>query len=85
LNVKVVNLGVVKDLLTEWERVRLHIVKGDIGGFQSVFCDSQQRETIFLGGVYKHDPQKALGAALKLSAARALEEDEPPVFRSSGL
>ena len=79
---KVVNLGKIRDLLAEWERVRQHIVSGEITGFQATFCDSASGETIFLGGVYKDDPAAALRAAMKLSAARTLREDVPPKFKA---
>lgn len=78
----VVNLGIVKDMLAELDRVRQHVLSGNIAGFQSVFCDSQGGETIFLAGAYKHDPKQALAASLKLSAARALAEDEPPKLKT---
>jgi hypothetical protein len=81
---KVVNLGPVKDLLGEWERVRQGILSGRTGGFHVVFMDNETgKETIFLGGVYREDPQRALGASLKASAARALIEDEPPLFQAT--
>lgn len=79
-NTKVVNLGKVRDLLSEWDTVRKHILAGNIGGFQSMFCDTTGRETIYVGGVYREDPQKALKALLRMSAARALAEDDPPQF-----
>jgi hypothetical protein len=80
-NTKVVNLGKVRDLLAEWETVRKHILAGNISGFQSMFCDTTTgRETIYVGGVYREDPQKALKAMLRMSAARALTEDDPPQF-----
>jgi hypothetical protein len=77
MHTRVVNIGKVRDLLMEWEKVRRHITAGRITGFQTVFCDSQDRETIYLGGVYRENPQAGIAATLKLSAARMLEEDEP--------
>lgn len=77
MNMKVVKLGMVRDLLAEWEKVRRHILAGETAGFHSMFCDSDGQETLFLGGVYKEDPEKALKATLKVSAARVLDEDEP--------
>jgi hypothetical protein len=78
---KIVNLGLIKDLLAEWDRVRSHIVSGDITGFQTVFLDSDSHESIFTGGVCKDDPRAALKAALRLSMARTLSEDTPPAKR----
>jgi hypothetical protein len=83
MNTTVINLGKVRDMLVEWEKVRQQIVSGKISGFQTVFVDEKQRETIYLGGVYKNDPRAAMAAALKLSAARMLNEDAPiPVKRA---
>lgn len=80
---KVVNLGAVKDMLAELECARQHILSGDVSGFQAVFCDTEQQETIYLAGTYRNDPTKALKASLKLSAARALVEDEPPQLKTA--
>jgi hypothetical protein len=75
MHTRVVNIGKVRDMLVEWEKVRQHIVTGHIAGFQTVFCDDLDKETIFLGGVYRANPHAAIAATLKLSAARMLEED----------
>lgn len=82
METRVVNLGNVRSLLAEWEKVRQHILKRRITGFQTVFRDSENAEAIFFGGVYKDDPQAALAATLKLSAAKVLEEDEPPLLHT---
>lgn len=74
----VVNLGQVRDLLAEWERVKAHIVGGKITGFHATFRDSEQTETTFAGGVYREDPAQAARAALRMSAYRTLTEDTPP-------
>ena len=75
---RVVNLGMVKDLLAEWDKVRAYIVAGKTGGFQTVFCDSQGgHETIFMGGLYRDDKNLAARAQLRMSAARMLSEDGP--------
>jgi hypothetical protein len=80
-NTKVVNLGQIRDaraLLVEWEKVKLEILAGKVGGFYTVLCDEERREAVFIGGIFKEDPSAGLKAALKLSAARAVEEDEAP-------
>jgi len=79
---KVVQLGLVRDLLAEWERVRSRIAAGRVGGFQAVFCDSEGgQEEVFLGGVYQKDVSLATRAQLRISAARVLAEDEPPKIK----
>lgn len=79
---KVVDLGTVRDLLAEWERVRSHILAGGIAGFQVAFCGENTNETIFVGGTYKDNPTAALRVALKMSAARVLTEDPPPLLKN---
>jgi hypothetical protein len=76
MHTRVVNIGKVRDLLVEWEKVRQRITSGQITGFQTVFCDGTNNETIFMGGVYRDDPQAGIAATLKLSAARMLDDDE---------
>lgn len=73
-NLKIVNLGKVRDLLSEWEKVRLAILGGSVTAFQ-ITLQCEGTETFYLGGVYKEDPQAALKAALRASAARAMAED----------
>ena len=75
---RVINLGMVKDLLAELDKVRAHIISGKVAGFQSAFCDSQgENEVLFMGGIYKQDKELAARAQLRMSAARMLEEDDP--------
>lgn len=74
---KVVNLGSVRDLFAEWEKVHGAIRTGRVSAFQLTVRDDDGRETIYLGGVYKQDPRLALGAILKTSAARVSLEDQP--------
>lgn len=83
-NTKVVNLGQIRDrkaLLGLWEKVRDRILSGEVTAFQAVFQDSEHLESVFVGGSYKHDSKLAARAALKLSAARALLDDDPPLFQ----
>jgi hypothetical protein len=83
-NTQVINLGPIRDrraLLVLWEKVRERIMSGEITAFQAVFQDSDLLESVFVGGSYKHDSQKAARAALKLSAARALLDDDPPMLQ----
>ena len=80
---KVVNLGRVKDLLYEWERVRQHILAGRLTGFCAAVRDSSTAEVIYIGGVYRESPGMVAKAALRMSAAQMLAEDElPPRTRS---
>jgi hypothetical protein len=85
-NTKVIHLGPIRDrkaLLVLWEKVRERIMSGEVTAFQAVFQDSDLLESVFVGGSYRQDSQKAARAALKLSAARALLDDEPPPLKAS--
>lgn len=75
---RIVDLGSVRDLLVEWEKVRASIIQGRTTGFQTTLMDESQEETVYLGGVYKQDPKLALSAILKTSAALVLTHDVPP-------
>lgn len=80
-NTKVIHLGPIRDrkaLLGLWEKVRDRIMSGEVTAFQAVFQDSDLLESVFVGGTYRHDSRQAARAALKLSAARALLDEEPP-------
>lgn len=74
---KIVQLGEVRDLLAELDVVRQRVLAGDIAGWYGVLRDTDGEEVIYLGGLHKTDAAVALRSALKLSAARALAEDEP--------
>jgi hypothetical protein len=76
-NAKVVLLGPIRELLAEWDRVRDGILAGQVKGWATTLMDESEGETVFLGGIYKTDPEKATRAALRQSAARMLLEDPP--------
>lgn len=82
-NTKIINLGMIRDLLPEWLNVKERITTEKVSGFYTVILDDQGRETIHLGGVYKQDSLRALKAGLKLSAARTLTEDSLPHVANS--
>lgn len=77
MNTKVVNLGVVRDLLAELDKVRAAVISGEVCGFHAAMQDADGRETIYLGGVYRQDPEAALKGALRASMARAMMDDAP--------
>lgn len=85
-NTKVVNLGRVRNLYAEWEKVREHFRSEAISGFQLSVIGANGKETLYVGGVYKEEPKRALRSLLRISAVRTLTEDEPleaPEFRAS--
>lgn len=80
-NTKIVDLGQIRDVFAEWEKVRQHLATRKVRGFQITLIGDDESETVYMGGVYKEDPLRALSAALKSSAARALAEDPPPILK----
>lgn len=82
---KVISLGRVRDMLAEWEKVRVAILSGGITGFHTGLRSSSGKETIYLGGVFREDPMEAMKAILVASAARTRVEDEPPLFQASSM
>lgn len=82
-NTKVVQLGLVRDMLGEWEKVRQGILSGQIDGFHTALRRGD-RETIYMGGVFKADSEAAARAALKASISRMLAEDQPLPVRKVG-
>jgi hypothetical protein len=75
-NTRVIQLGRVRSLLAEWEKVRQGILAGQIDGFHTALRRGE-RETIYMGGVYQEDSEAAARAALKASISRMLCEDPP--------
>jgi hypothetical protein len=74
----VVHLGQVRDLDRQWNEVRKEIISGHIKGFQLSLIGPTGKETIYVAGKYREHPHLATRAALRMSAARAFAEDEPP-------
>lgn len=73
----IVYLDSVKEMLAELDKARREILRGRNVGFHTTLMGEDSSETIFLGGAYRDDPKRALGAILKTSAARAKAEDPP--------
>jgi hypothetical protein len=81
---KVVNLGQVRDLRAEWQKV-LQAMDGEkVTDFFVTLRSADGNERVYLGGVYRSDRGAALKAAMSISAARVMTEDEP-LFVDSGL
>jgi hypothetical protein len=76
----VVHLGQVRDLRAEWEKVRDAVTQGRVTGFYLTVLSDSGNEATYVGGTYKADPQLAARAALRMSMARMMEEDEEIVL-----
>lgn len=64
---RVVNLGPIRDLLADWDRVREAILRGDVKAFALTMRGLDGQEAIFLGGDFKRDYADALMASLRTS------------------
>lgn len=73
----VVNLTTIREMLNEWERVRLRIISGDVSGFQAALMSLKRDETLHAAGCYVRDSNLAARASLRMSAARMMVEDQP--------
>ena len=80
-NTKIIDLGQVRDVFAEWEKVRQHLATMHVKGFQIALIGPDDSETVYMGGVYKVEPLRALSATLKMSAARALADDPAPALK----
>lgn len=80
---RVVQLGKVRDLLAEWEKVRHGILAGEVDGFHTALRRGK-RETVYIGGVFKEDSEAVTRIILKASVARMLAEDQPLPLRLVG-
>lgn len=74
----VIQLVGVRDLLGQVEQLRKAVIAGKVQGWTATVMDDLGKESIYLAGVYKDDPEQALKAALKQSAARVMREDAQP-------
>lgn len=79
----VVDLGAVRNVLSVWDEVRAHLVKGEVDRFHVTLGGPDGNETVYIGGVFKEDAEAWLRSALRMSAIRMMKEDEPPKFCSS--
>lgn len=82
-NVKVIHLGETRELLAEWNEVRVGILSGRVSGFHAGVRTSAGA-TVYLAGGYREDPMQAVRDLLAAVAgcAKRVVTQLPP-FRSS--
>ena len=80
MNAKVFHIGQIGELAAKWEEARKCIFSGRIKGFQLSVLRDDGSESVYVAGDYKDNPRLATRAALRMSAARALIEDDPPAL-----
>lgn len=82
-NIKVIHLAETRELLAEWNEVRVGILAGRVTGFHAG-VRTPAGATIYLAGVYSEDPMQAVRDLLKVVAgcAKKVVAQLPP-FRSS--
>jgi hypothetical protein len=81
-NTNIRDLGQVRDVLAEWEKVRQQLIAGTVVGFHAALIEPSGDETIYIGGIYKGHPEAAARAALRASMARMLKDEDVDLFQS---
>lgn len=74
---KIVNLGAVKDLRQEWEKVKTAIMAGEVESFYLQLVGRDGKEAVYAGGAYRKNAESVARAALRISIARMRREDRP--------
>jgi hypothetical protein len=67
---RVVHLGQVRDLLSNWEEVRTAILRSEVDGFWVALRYPSGKEAIFMGGHYADDPRSAMKVTMRVSWER---------------
>lgn len=80
----VIHLGETRELLAEWNEVRVAILAGRIAGFHAGFRTIGGETTLYLGGVFRDDSMQAVRDVLRGVAESSTPASiQPPAFRSS--
>lgn len=66
-NTNVINLGETRELLAEWNEVRVAILAGRVTGFHAG-VETPVGTTVYLAGTYQDDPMQAVRSLLKAAA-----------------
>lgn len=66
-NTKVIHLGETRELLAEWNEVRVAILAGRITGFHAG-VETPAGTTVYLAGSFRDDPMQAVRGMLKAAA-----------------
>lgn len=84
---QVINLGETRELLAEWNEVRVSILAGQVSGFHAGVRNRNGDERVHLAGVYRDDPMEAVRSMFRAAAACAdrpmAAPTEAPPFRAS--
>lgn len=82
-NVKVIHLGETRELLAEWNEVRVAILAGRTKGFHAG-VETPEGVTVYLAGTCRDNPMQSVHSLLKAAAdSNRQVACMPPVFRSS--
>jgi hypothetical protein len=66
-NTKVIHLGQTRELLAEWNEVRVAILAGRITGFHAG-VETPAGTTVYLAGSFQDDPMQAVRSLLRAAA-----------------
>jgi len=75
----VVYMGAVRDLLAELDKLRADVLAGAVQGWGGSVLYADGHEVVYLGGTFKEDSASRARAMLRVSAARARQDDYLPV------
>lgn len=82
-DVKVIHLGETRELLAEWNEVRVAILAGRIKGFHAG-VETPEGVTVYLAGIYRDEPMLGVRGLLKAVADTTKRvASAMPVFRTS--
>lgn len=83
----VIYMREVRDLLVELDKLRADVLAGEAKGWGGSVFYGDGREVVYIGGSFEENAQDRARAMLKVSAQRALREDDylpPPKKKRSG-
>lgn len=83
---QLINLVETRELMAQWNEVRVAILAGQIAGFYSGVQTRNGEETVMLAGAHREDPMQAVRSLMKAAAAYEEEPEEAsaePPFRAS--
>lgn len=74
----VVQMGTVRELLAQIDRLRAEVLAGDVSGWGGSVLFADGRETVYIGGNFRENAEAQARSMLKVSALRVMREDTPP-------
>lgn len=83
MKTNVIQMGAVRDLLAELDKLRSDVLAGEVLGWGGSVFYADGREVAYLGGSFRHNAKDQARAMLKVSVLRVLREGPPPKKRKT--